>query len=58
MKDATSIFGNASVAKEQESIFGNASSDGSSAASQNVMPLGSQKASVAKTERVKRTEFL
>ena len=36
--------------KDATSIFGNASSDGSSAASQNVMPLGSQKASVAKDE--------
>ncbi len=36
--------------KDAICIFGNASSDGSSAASQNVMPLGSQKASVAKVE--------
>ncbi len=36
--------------KDATSIFGNASSDGSSAASQNVMPLGSQKASVVKDE--------
>ena len=36
--------------KDEICIFGNASSDGSSAASQNVMPLGSQKASVAKDE--------
>ena len=36
--------------KDATCIFGNASSDGSSAASQNVMPLGSQKASVAKDE--------
>ena len=36
--------------KDAICIFGNASSDGSSAASQNVMPLGSQKASVAKAE--------
>ena len=36
--------------KDAICIFGNASSDGSSAASQDVMPLGSQKASVAKDE--------
>ena len=36
--------------KDAICIFGNASSDGSSAASQNVMPLGSQKASVAKVK--------
>ena len=36
--------------KDAICIFGNASSDGSSAASQDVMPLGSQKASVAKVE--------
>ena len=37
--------------KDATSIFGNASSDRSSAASQNVMPLGSQKASVAKEQK-------